>query len=85
MSENKGSLFTHALAETSAHVSMLVCLNAGSLQAEEMKRRAEADKLAALTALEKRSKEFLREKEEKRALETKIRAMQVGEVKCLEG
>ena len=47
------------------------------LQAEEQKRRAEADKLAALTALEMRSKEFLQEKEEKRALEAKIRAMQV--------
>lgn len=47
------------------------------MQAEEQKRRAEADKLAALTALEKRSKEFLKEKEEKRALEMKIRAMQV--------
>ncbi|KAF5835168.1 P-loop containing nucleoside triphosphate hydrolase protein [Dunaliella salina] len=46
------------------------------LEAEEQKRRAEADKLAALTALEKRSKEFLKEKEEKKALEMKIRAMQ---------
>lgn len=42
---------------------------------EEQKKRAEADKLAALTALEKRSREFLREKEEKRQLEAKI---QVG-------
>lgn len=49
-----------------------------NLQVEEQKRRAEADKLAALTALEKRSREFLREKEEKRALEAKISAMQVG-------
>ncbi len=31
-------------------------------QVEEQKRRAEADKLAALTALEARSREFLREK-----------------------
>jgi kinesin family protein 3/17 len=46
-------------------------------QVEEQKRRAEADKLAALTALEKRSREFMREKEEKRALEAKIAAMQV--------
>lgn len=46
------------------------------LEVEEQKRRAEADKLAALTALEKRSREFMREKEEKRALEQKISAMQ---------
>ena len=32
------------------------------LEVEEQKKRAEADKLAALTALEKRSREFLREK-----------------------
>jgi hypothetical protein len=49
-------------------------------QVEEQKRRAEADKLAALTALEKRSREFMREKEEKRALEAKITAMQVSTV-----
>lgn len=47
----------------------------------EQKRRAEADKLAALTALEKRSREFLKEKEEKRQLEAKIK---VG-VRGLEG
>lgn len=46
------------------------------LEVEEQKKRAEADKLAALTALEKRSREFLREKEEKRQLEAKIQAMQ---------
>ncbi|GAX79497.1 hypothetical protein CEUSTIGMA_g6938.t1 [Chlamydomonas eustigma] len=45
-------------------------------EVEEQKKRAEADKLAALTALEKRSREFLREKEEKRQLEAKIQAMQ---------
>eukprot|EP00198_Chlamydomonas_reinhardtii_P007405 XP_001696741.1 predicted protein [Chlamydomonas reinhardtii] len=45
------------------------------LVAEEQAKRAEADKLAALTALQERSREFLREKEEKRALELKI---QVG-------
>lgn len=47
-------------------------------QVEEQKKRAEADKLAALTALEKRSREFLREKEEKRQLEAKISVMQVS-------
>ncbi|MEW5308187.1 MAG: hypothetical protein WDW38_000164 [Sanguina aurantia] len=46
------------------------------LEVEEQKKRAEADKLAALTALEKRSREFLREKEEKRQLEAKISVMQ---------
>ncbi len=45
-------------------------------QVEEQKRRAEADKLAAITALEQRSREFLREKEEKKQLEAKISAMQ---------
>ena len=47
-------------------------------QVEEQKRRAEADKLAALTALEKRSREFLREKEEKRQLEAKIQVRRRG-------
>jgi hypothetical protein len=47
------------------------------LQVEEQKRRAEADKLAALTALETASAEFMREKEEKKELEAKIAAMQV--------
>lgn len=46
------------------------------LAVEEQKKRAEADKLAALTALEARSREFLKEKEEKRHLEAKISAMQ---------
>ena len=45
-------------------------------QVEEQKRRAEADKLAAITALEHRSREFMREKEEKRRLETRIANMQ---------
>jgi hypothetical protein len=43
---------------------------------EEQKRRAEADKLAAITALEQRSREFMREKEEKRRLEQRIANMQ---------
>ncbi|CAL5221751.1 g4003 [Coccomyxa viridis] len=46
------------------------------LAVEEQKRRAEADKLAAITALEQRSREFMREKEEKRRLETRIANMQ---------
>ena len=45
-------------------------------QVEEQKRRAEADKLAAITALEQRSREFMREKEEKRRLEARIANMQ---------
>lgn len=46
------------------------------MEAEEQTRRAEADKLAVLTALEKRSRELMKEKEEKLALEAKIAAMQ---------
>ena len=46
------------------------------LQVEEQKRRAEADKLAAITALEVRSREFMVEKEEKRRLEARITSMQ---------
>lgn len=42
------------------------------LQLEEEKRCAEEEKLAALTALEKRSREFMAEKEAKRELEKKI-------------
>ena len=45
-------------------------------QVEEQKRRAEADKLAAITALEVRSREFMVEKEEKRRLEARITSMQ---------
>jgi hypothetical protein len=54
-----------------------ICACAGGVQVEEQKRRAEADKLAALTALETASAEFMREKEEKKELEAKIAAMQV--------
>jgi kinesin family protein 3/17 len=46
------------------------------LEAEEQKRRAEHERLEVLKALEARSREFLREKEEKRQLEAKIAAMQ---------
>ncbi len=45
-------------------------------QAEEEKRRAERDKLAAITALEERSREFMREKRLKEKLEKKINTMQ---------
>lgn len=45
-------------------------------QVEEQKRRAEADKLAAITALEQRSREFMAEKEAKRRLEARISGMQ---------
>ena len=45
-------------------------------QAEEEKRRAERDKLAAITALEERSREFMREKKLKEKLEKKINTMQ---------
>jgi hypothetical protein len=43
---------------------------------EEQKRRAEADKLAAITALEQRSRDFMAEKEANRRLEQKIASMQ---------
>ena len=46
------------------------------LQVEEQKRRAEADKLAAITALEQRSRDFMAEKEANRRLEQKIASMQ---------
>eukprot|EP00762_Andalucia_godoyi_P001004 ANDGO_02125.mRNA.1 Kinesin-II 95 kDa subunit len=46
------------------------------LELEEQKRRAEEDKLAAITALEKRSREFMAEKEAKRKLEERITMMQ---------
>ena len=42
---------------------------------EEDKRKAEQDKFAAMAALERRSKEFFLEREEKRKLEEKILAM----------
>lgn len=42
------------------------------LELDEQRRRAEEDKMAAIRALEERSLEFLREKEEKRKLEERI-------------
>mmetsp|Transcript_62364 Transcript_62364/g.167305 ORF Transcript_62364/g.167305 Transcript_62364/m.167305 type:complete len:591 (-) Transcript_62364:39-1811(-) len=45
------------------------------LQLEELRRRAEADKVAALSALEERSREFMREKQEKRKLEQRLHSM----------
>lgn len=46
------------------------------LELEEGKRRAEADKLAAISALEQRSAEVAQAKAEKRALEARISSMQ---------
>eukprot|EP00741_Cyanophora_paradoxa_P007814 tig00001214_g7560.t1 len=46
------------------------------LELEEQRRKAEQDKLAAITALETRSREYIREKEEKRRLEEKIKQLQ---------
>ena len=46
------------------------------LELEEGRRRAEADKLAAITALEQRSAEVAQAKAEKRALEARISSMQ---------
>ena len=42
------------------------------LEIDDQRRRAEADKMAAIKALEARSLEFMREKEEKRKLELRI-------------
>ncbi|KAE9024601.1 hypothetical protein PF011_g3433 [Phytophthora fragariae] len=42
---------------------------------EAMRRRAEEDKMAAIRALEERSREFMREKEEKKRLEQRISAL----------
>lgn len=44
-------------------------------QLEEEKRRAEQDKAAAITALEERNREYFQEREEKKRLEEKIRAL----------
>ena len=46
------------------------------LQLDEQRRKAEADKMRAITELEQRSREFLKEKKEKSELEDKINAMQ---------
>jgi hypothetical protein len=40
-----------------------------------LKKRAEEDKMAAITALESRSREFMNEKEEKKKLEEKIKML----------
>jgi hypothetical protein len=53
--------------------SRRICIR---LQLDEERRRAEADKLAAITELENRSQEFMREKCEKMALEEKIASLQ---------
>lgn len=46
------------------------------IQLEEEKRRAEEDRVAALTALEEQSREFLKEREEKKKLESMIDEME---------
>ena len=46
------------------------------LEVDEQRRRAEADKLRAITELEVRSQQFLVEKQEKRSLEKRIAEMQ---------
>ena len=46
------------------------------LEAEEQKRRAEQDKLAAITALEARSREFMKEKQDKLKLEERIKQLE---------
>ena len=46
------------------------------LELDEQRRRAEQDKMAAIRALEKRSLEFMREKQEKKRLESKINSLQ---------
>eukprot|EP01029_Cantina_marsupialis_P005141 TRINITY_DN154_c0_g1_i1.p1 TRINITY_DN154_c0_g1~~TRINITY_DN154_c0_g1_i1.p1 ORF type:complete len:894 (+),score=172.22 TRINITY_DN154_c0_g1_i1:98-2779(+) len=45
------------------------------LEVDEQRRRAEEDKMAAIRALEARSREFMREKEEKRKLEERIQLL----------
>jgi len=44
-------------------------------QLEKERQRAEEDKLAAITALESRSREYMVEKEEKKKLEEKIKIL----------
>lgn len=46
------------------------------LELDEQRRRAEEDKMAAIRALEARSKEFMREKQEKKKLEERITNLQ---------
>lgn len=46
------------------------------IQLEEEKRRAEEDRVAALTALEEQSREFLKEREEKKKLESMINELE---------
>ena len=45
------------------------------VQLEEEKRRAEQEKAVAITALEERNRDFILEREEKKRLEEKIRAL----------
>jgi len=68
----------HRNSREELHWRSRSCLNPQprTMQVEEQKRRAEADKLAAITALEQRSREFMREKEAKARLEARIASMQ---------
>ena len=45
-------------------------------QVEAERRQAEADKVAAITALERAAREFMRDKEDKRRLEARIASLQ---------
>ena len=67
LAQKRAARVSHRLADAAAH---------NPVQVEEQKRRAEADKLAAITALEQRSREFMREKEAKARLEARIASMQ---------
>ena len=51
-------------------------LSSCPLQVDEQRRQAEADKLAAITELETKSKQFMTEKKEKQQLEQKIASLQ---------
>ena len=55
--------------------SRLVVDKGEILRLEQLKRRAEEDKMAAITALETRSREYMIEKEEKKKLEEKIKML----------
>ena len=55
--------------------SRLVVDKGEILRLEQQKRRAEEDKMAAITALESRSREYMIEKDEKKKLEEKIKML----------
>ena len=69
---------THTPTKTHSTCSCKSCALTNTsinLQLEELRRRAEADKLAALSALEEKSQQFMREKQEKRLLERRLHSM----------